>query len=423
MAGKTNNEPLPDFFHQLDVARSEVRSKFSRFYKLLQERECTLLRQLQEIENSYKQRHMKEIKQKNELLATKVNLQTYPDLYENMDSLKKSLIPVEANLKVLEKGVSEIVTVTWDEERMMDLLKLKEIGTIKHTLLDNFTRTTKPSKINYETKLYPVLVACKFKRDAFRGNSVFKSPTAVAIHPLTKNIYVIDALNNRVQVFDSSCNFLFTITQSMDYPAGICFHDSRMYVTQFTGNVITVYTEEGGLVQSIGSLGDSMLQFKSPLGICYSSYNDAFYVCERDNDIVQVLNSDMSFNSFIPGLVKPVDVKAMRKELFVLDRQNPCFHVFNYEHQLIREIISLGDEGCQVCKPVHFCLDTLSNILLTDYTTCRVIIFSKEGKQIYKFGKEGKRPGCFIEPRGIALDSEGRIIVASQNPDHCIQFF
>ena len=51
------------------------------------------------------------------------------------------------------------------------------------------------------------------------------------------------------------------------------------------------------------------------------------------------------------------------------------------------------------------------------------IIFSKEGKEIYKFGKEGKRPGCFIEPRGIALDSEGRIIVASQNPDHCIQFF
>ena len=174
----------------------------------------------------------------------------------------------------------------------------------------------------------------------------------------------------------------------MDYPAGICFHDSRMYVTQFTGNVITVYTEEGGFVQSIGSLGDCMLQFKSPLGICYSSYNDDFYICERDNNRVQVLDHNLSFDSFIFGLFKPVDVKASGTELLVLDRQNPCFHVFNYEHQLIREIISLGDEGCQVCKHVHFCLDTLYNILLTDYTACRVIIFSKEGKEIYKFGKE-----------------------------------
>ena len=421
MVDKTRNEPLPDFFHQLEVARTEVRNMFSRIYRLLQERENTLLRQLQEIENSYKQRHVKEIKQKNELLATKENLQSSPDLYVNLDSFKRTLLPVEAKLKLLEREESEIVTVVWGEESILNEL-LKKIGTIKHSPQDNVSKN-KPSWIKYETKLHPVLVACKFKRDAPRKNDVFKSPTAVTIHPLTKNIYVIDALNNRVQVFDSNCNFLFTITKNMDYPAGICFHDNRMYVTQFTGNVITVYTEEGEFIQSIGSLGDSMLQFKSPLGICYSDYNNAFYICERDNDIVQVLNADMSFNSFIPGLIKPVDVKAMRKELFVLDRQNPCFHVYNYEHQLIREVISLGDEGCQVCKPVHFCLDTLSNILLTDYTACRVVVFTKDGKQIYKFGKEGKKPGCFIEPRGIALDSEGRIIVASQNPDHCIQFF
>ena len=422
MAGNFSNEPLPDFFHQLEVARSEVRDKFSRIYKLIQERESTLLSQLQEIEDSYKQRHMKEIKQQNELLVTKANLQSSSDLYENLDSLKNTLLPLEAKLKVLEKGVNEIVTVTWDEERIMNEL-LKDIGTIKHSPQHNATKISKPMRIKYETKLHPVLIACKFKRDAPYKDDVFKSPTAVAIHPLTKNIYVIDALNNRIQVFGSNCNFLFTVTKRMDYPAGICFDDNRMYVTQFTGNVITVYTEKGEFVQSIGSLGDSLLQFKSPLGICYSGYSNAFYICERDNDIVQVLNSDMSFDSFIPGLIKPVDVKMTRTELFILDRQNPCFHVYNNEHQLIREVISLGDEGCQVCKPVHFCLDTLSNILLTDYTACRVIVFTKDGKQIYKFGREGKRPGCFIEPRGIALDSEGRIVVASQNPDNCIQFF
>ena len=406
------------FLYELETARAEIRDKFSRAHTLLQESENTLLSQLQEAESAYFQQQLNQRKTKEELLATKENLQAFLKGNENLEILYEMLAPLEARLKQMKEG--RTIQLIWYKERELEYL-LTQICAIQLKTNNSVIKLVIPM-IDYHAKYDPVLVACKYRHHSAQVKH-FKSPTAVAIHPLTKNIYVIDALNNRVQVFDSSCNFLFTITQNMDYPAGICFHDSRMYVTQFTGNVITVYTEEGGFVQSIGSLGDSMLQFKSPLGICYSSYNDDFYICERDNNRVQVLDHNLSFDSFIFGLFKPVDVKASGTELLVLDRQNPCFHVFNYEHQLIREIISLGDEGCQVCKPVHFCLDTLYNILLTDYTACRVIIFSKEGKEIYKFGKEGKRPGCFIEPRGIALDSEGRIIVASQNPDHCIQFF
>ena len=40
--------------------------------------------------------------------------------------------------------------------------------------------------------------------------------------------------------------------------------------------------------------------------------------------------------------------------------------------------------------------------------------FSKDGKFIKTWGKEGKGPGEFNEPHGIAMDSQGRLFVADR---------
>ena len=60
---------------------------------------------------------------------------------------------------------------------------------------------------------------------------------------------------------------------------------------------------------------------------------------------------------------------------------------------------------------------------MTDPSANCVLIFSKRGQLLYKFGKRGEGRGDFTLLAGIALDKELRIIVASTNPDHCIQLF
>ena len=60
---------------------------------------------------------------------------------------------------------------------------------------------------------------------------------------------------------------------------------------------------------------------------------------------------------------------------------------------------------------------------MTDSATNFVLIFSNRGELIHKFGKKGGDRGEFLEAKGIALDSEDRIIVASEDPNHCIQLF
>ena len=73
--------------------------------------------------------------------------------------------------------------------------------------------------------------------------------------------------------------------------------------------------------------------------------------------------------------------------------------------------------------PLSFCLDIEFNILMTDFSAGSVMIFSNRGELLNKFGKRGEGRGDFISPTGIATDREGRIIVLSRNPKHCIQKF
>ena len=86
-------------------------------------------------------------------------------------------------------------------------------------------------------------------------------------------------------------------------------------------------------------------------------------------------------------------------------------------------MISRGEDSAnQEWNASCFLLDSALNIILTD-KNCHVCIFSYTGALIHKLGKEGEEKGEFIQSIGITMDSEGRFVVVSSNPNHYIQLF
>ena len=373
-----------------------------------------MLLELQIIEDSYREQVQRQTQQKIELLLSKEQLYSSLKGNENRDILQTLLAPLEAKLRELEEQVNILqrTELNWNKTvAMKDLIK--ELS---------FTLEYKRITTEYSQSI-PILMACKCKPDTNKHGN-FKGPTFIVIEPETKQIYIGDEPNNRIQVFNQSCKFLYTFSTNMDHPAGMCFHNGEVLVTQHRGNCVNVYTIECRFLGSIGNKGNNQLQFKNPFGICSSKYTGTVYICEWGNNRVQVLNLDLSFNSFILGLFEPKAIQVTIKEIFVLDTNNPCIHVYNYEHELIRELISYGMATKQVSRSSNFCIDQDSNILITDQSICCVLIFnSRDGSLIYRFGEKGKEPGEFTDPRGITVTSEGIIIVSSSNPDRCIQFF
>ena len=411
-----NDNHQDGFLSQLKSVRGEMRERFSRAHGWLQEREAALSTQLEEIEHKYRGRNARVDKQREELLATKEQIQSTMKGNENQKTLEAMLAPLDASLIELERGEERLerIGLEWDEELAS---KLRDVGKI---LLNAQISVVVPG---YKNKGKPVLVACKHTFHSRFGGE-FRTASSIAIEPRTENIYICDSGNHRIQVFNKSCEFLFSFNENIRKPFSIAIHDNRVYSTQYELHTLCTHTTAGEYFVSIGSMGNQKLQFNHPLGICIDSRRNFIYVCDGGNNRVQVLNLlDLTFHSFITGLSLPKDIKLFNRELFVLDRNNPCIHVYNGDHLLLRELISYGDARSQILKSYHFVIDQNSNFLFTDRVAGWVSIFTKEGDLIHTFGREGEGIGEFVKPKGIVVDSEGRIIIASSNPNHCIQFF
>ena len=213
-------------------------------------------------------------------------------------------------------------------------------------------------------------------------------------------------------------------SEKMDGPVGICISQNNVFVTQLWGNCINMYELEGKLIKSVGSEGSGEVQFKYPLGLDVSDRTNNIYVCDCNNDRIQILTEELKYHSMlgIDLLKYPRDVKATRDRVLVLDDSDPCMFVFNSDHVVTNRLITRGF-GRQAINPYCFDLDREYNIIMSDLCNHCVYVFNQEGEQIHKFGKEGQGIGEFHHPYGIALDNTGHIIVVCRKDTNRLQFF
>ena len=402
------------FLSHVERVRGEIRTKFLRAHKILQEREADLLAELQRLVDEYTGNGI--ARQITELSESKDALRKIIRENENKNFLDKKLASIDTRIAELETNLQRAkytykrVSLEWDVE--LDE-KLSVAGDIRlHAV-----------KIrDYKEIGEPVAVFGKHSKEKESPPGVFCFPTGLVINPENNSIYICDPGYKRVQVYSESFEFVFQFSGKMDGPAGICIKQNKVYVTQFSSHCLNVYSTEGKYLNSNGLKGKKELEFDGPLGLDISTDKDRIYIAECDNDRVQCLNLNLKFNSFIHNISGVSDVKLTSNKIVVLSAHNPCVSLYTYSHQLIREMIPRG-EGNPVIIPFFLTLDQAANILITDIESNCVSVYSLGGDLTHRFGREGEKRGEFIKPTGIAIDSQGRIMVISENPNHCIQIF
>ena len=400
------------FLSQLERARAELREKVARAHQVLQERETALLSELQLLEDTYRGEGVD--RQVDQLRTTKE--QTVATLTDN-----KNKEFLEQHVALLDTQMRELAADLETARDRMRRVELEWDGNLEGIL--SRTGSIRVGGVpDYKEKGNPVMVAGKHREVNSPTPGDFCCPKSITIDSETNRIYICDGGNNRVQVFNQSLEFLFTFIEEMKSPDGICIYLNKVYVTQCNANSLTVYSIEGRYIQSVGRGGNKELEFKWPRGVAVSTVNNLIYICDYWNNRIQCLNLNLTFDSFISKVKYPTDIKITPQDIVVLTGGNPCIQFFDYSHQLIRQIVTRG-EGNQVINPCHFCLDREFNILMTDSSAGRVLIFSNRGQLLHKFGKFGEKRGDLILPAGIAVDEVGGIIVVSRNSKSCIQLF
>jgi len=123
------------------------------------------------------------------------------------------------------------------------------------------------------------------------GDGQFKILHGIAVDS-SDRIIVIDTNNNRIQVFDSSGNFLFKFRSS---GLGVAADSSdRIIVAESRNNSIRVLDSSGNFLFRFGSSGSGDGQFNSPFRVAVDS-SDRIIVADRNNDRIQVFDSSGNF--------------------------------------------------------------------------------------------------------------------------------
>ena len=215
-------------------------------------------------------------------------------------------------------------------------------------------------------------------------NLPFEQPTDLAVGS-GGFIYVLDGVNNRVEVFDYNGKFKF----------------------------------------SFGKAGPDKGEFNSPVGLDVGSEGNV-YIADSGNHRIQIFDAKGKFkdefslqNRKTPTLPDPTDILVFTPRdgdelLYVADNNNHRVLVFDKETLGFK--FEFGRHGFEEVGsfryPFKLARDSREFIYVVDVLNTRIQKFSKDGKFDRKIGRWGIQEGTFFRPKGIAITGDDRLFVS-----------
>jgi len=124
------------------------------------------------------------------------------------------------------------------------------------------------------------------------GQAEFNLPTELLVHE--QNLFVVDAMNFRVQSLDRSGGYQTTLGQlgdtsgTMFRPKGIAVDsEGHIYVVDGLWGIVQVFDQQGKLLYYFGGRGTGSGEFQLPTGL-FIDHDDRIFVVDSFNRRVQV---------------------------------------------------------------------------------------------------------------------------------------
>lgn len=295
-----------------------------------------------------------------------------------------------------------------------------------------------------------------------KGEVEFNQPEDIVIAP-DGNYIIADTNNNRLQVLDSSGNFLRIIptpkpknealkataidtrpanvikfqNNSFKRPIGLSFDaEGKLYCTLSASDHIAIIDYASGNIEKIlGGNGKKQNQLWMPMDLDVNR-DGMIAVAEFKNKRVQILDKEGKCQKEII-----YQEQSAKSGLRRLEPRGVCWTADgnlvvaypNY-HQVVCWSLKDSsikwryggdkpgtDKGC-LNNPSFICKGPDNHLLVSDTKNGRIVEITKDGKFYEHHSKKGSAPGRLNLPRGLQLNTDETLIVADSGNGR-IQFF
>jgi sugar lactone lactonase YvrE len=224
------------------------------------------------------------------------------------------------------------------------------------------------------------------------------------------NVYVVDGRRNCVFKFSPQGELLLTIgtpdspldtgcinydyrtirqsTDSFNHPAKIAVLDrGELFIADGYGNArVHHYSDTGKFIKSWGEPGDGPGQFNVVHGVGVDSQNGDVYVCDRENERIQIFTYDGKLKAIWNDIWRPTDV-CIRGDLVY--------------------VAELGE--------IMF-IDNVLYLPGTRFHHSQARVFDRSGKELAKIGTaDSGAPGSFFSAHCITVNHAGELLIGEVN--------
>lgn len=279
------------------------------------------------------------------------------------------------------------------------------------------------------------------------------TPMDLCLSPDKKQLYVAEAENHRIQRFAiSGTPATPTLTpidwlgyngtsfgwhsvgyavkgsdpNKLDTPAGIACNAQHLYIADTNNGCIKKVNIVTNEILVIGEKGNGNGQYFAPSDVLIGP--DCLYIADSENGRVQAVSHNGGFLSIIQPDTSELNISfidiAINNEkdlIYALDSGACSISIFDYYGYFEQKLGSMGSGKGQLLNPKGIALDSEGNILVVDTGNARVVKFCLNG-EIEHFGQYGTAQGQFRSPQKIITDKEDKIYVSDYDNHRVIIF-